>query len=226
MSNVVDNRVVEMRFDNKQFESGVKTSMGTLQRLKDALNFNKSAQALDGLTNAFNRADFSGLSNALYSIQDRFSTFGIIGMTALQNLTNTALNLGNTLLHKVMSPLNAIPNLIKEGGKQRAMNIQQARFMMEGLKLDFDEFNTAIDNAVTGTRFGYDEAALAASQLATAGVGAADMEKHLRAISGVAAMTNSEYSDMARIFTQVASRGKLTGEAVGKPINKRIERCT
>lgn len=214
MSNVVDNRVVEMRFDNKQFESGVKTSMGTLQRLKDALNFNKSAQALDGLTNAFNRADFSGLSNALYSIQDRFSTFGIIGMTALQNLTNTAINLGNTLLHKVMSPLNAIPNLIKEGGKQRAMNIQQARFMMEGLKLDFDEFNTAIDNAVTGTRFGYDEAALAASQLATAGVGAADMEKHLRAISGVAAMTNSEYSDMARIFTQVASRGKLTGEAV------------
>ena len=214
MSNVVDNRVVEMRFDNKQFESGVKTSMGTLQRLKDALNFNKSAQALDGLTNAFNRADFSGLSNALYSIQDRFSTFGIIGMTALQNLTNTAINLGNTLLHKVMSPLNAIPNLIKEGGKQRAMNIQQARFMMEGLKLDFDEFNTAIDNAVTGTRFGYDEAALAASQLATAGVGAADMEKHLRAISGVAAMTNSEYTDMARIFTQVASRGKLTGEAV------------
>lgn len=214
MSNVVDNRVVEMRFDNKQFESGVKTSMGTLQRLKDALNFNKSAQALDGLTNAFNRADFSGLSSALYSIQDRFSTFGIIGMTALQNLTNTALNLGNTLLHKVMSPLNAIPNLIKEGGKQRAMNIQQARFMMEGLKLDFDEFNTAIDNAVTGTRFGYDEAALAASQLATAGVGAADMEKHLRAISGVAAMTNSEYSDMARIFKQVASSGKLTGEAV------------
>ena len=37
MSNVVDERVVEMRFDNKQFASGVQTSMGTLQRLKDAL---------------------------------------------------------------------------------------------------------------------------------------------------------------------------------------------
>ena len=73
MSNVVDERVVEMRFDNKQFESGVQTSMGTLQRLKDALNFNKSAQSLNQLTTAVN-TNFSGMSGALQVIQDRFST--------------------------------------------------------------------------------------------------------------------------------------------------------
>lgn len=218
MSNVVDNRVVEMRFDNKQFESGVKTSMGTLQRLKDALNFNKSAQALDGLTNAFNRADFSGLSSALYSIQDRFSTFGIIGMTALQNLTNAAMNLGSTLINKILSPLSQVPALIKEGGKQRALNVQQAKFQMEGLGLDFKAFDKQINDAVSGTRFGYDEAAMAASQLAASGIkageGVGEMGHALLAISGVAAMTNSEYSDMSNIFTTVASNGRLMTENI------------
>lgn len=218
MSNVVDNRVVEMRFDNKQFESGVKTSMGTLQRLKDALNFNKSAQALDGLTNAFNRADFSGLSSALYSIQDRFSTFGIIGMTALKNLTNAAMNLGSTLINKILSPLSQVPALIKEGGKQRALNVQQAKFQMEGLGLDFKAFDKQINDAVSGTRFGYDEAAMAASQLAASGIkageGVGEMGHALLAISGVAAMTNSEYSDMSNIFTTVASNGRLMTENI------------
>ena len=48
MSNTVDSRVVEMRFDNKQFESNVATSMSTLDKLKQKLNLTSSAKSLEG----------------------------------------------------------------------------------------------------------------------------------------------------------------------------------
>ena len=223
MSNVVDERVVEMRFDNKQFESGVQTSMGTLQRLKDALNFNKSAQSLNQLTTAVN-TNFSGMSGALQAIQDRFSTMGIIGMTALQELASMAVNVGASLVNHILRPLNQVQDLIVNGGKQRALNIEQAKYMIQGLGYEFDKLDDDIGAAVNGTRYGYDEAAMAASQLAASGIEfsningrilkstgeeLSDMGVSLTAISGVASMANTEYGRIADIFTRVAGNGKL-----------------
>lgn len=223
MSNVVDERVVEMRFDNKQFESGVQTSMGTLQRLKDALNFNKSAQSLNQLTTAVN-TNFSGMSGALQVIQDRFSTMGIIGMTALQELASMAVNVGVSLVNHILRPLNQVQDLIVNGGKQRALNIEQAKYMIQGLGYEFKKLDDDIDAAVMGTRYGYDEAAMAASQLAASGIEfdningrilsttgekLSDMGVSLTAISGVASMANTEYGRIADIFTRVAGNGKL-----------------
>ena len=223
MSNVVDERVVEMRFDNKQFESGVQTSMGTLQRLKDALNFNKSAQSLNQLTTAVN-TNFSGMSGALQAIQDRFSTMGIIGMTALQELASMAVNVGVSLVNHILRPLNQVQDLIVNGGKQRALNIEQAKYMIQGLGYEFDKLDDDISAAVNGTRYGYDEAAMAASQLAASGIEfsningrileatgeeLSDMGVSLTAISGVASMANTEYGRIADIFTRVAGNGKL-----------------
>ena len=224
MSNVVDERVVEMRFDNKQFESGVQTSMGTLQRLKDALNFNKSAQSLNQLTTAVNNANFSGISGALQAVQDRFSTMGIIGMTALQELASMAVNVGVSLVNHILRPLNQVQDLIVNGGKQRALNIEQAKYMIQGLGYEFDKLDDDIGAAVNGTRYGYDEAAMAASQLAASGIEfsningrilkstgeeLSDMGVSLTAISGVASMANTEYGRIADIFTRVAGNGKL-----------------
>lgn len=223
MSNVVDERVVEMRFDNKQFESGVQTSMGTLQRLKDALNFNKSAQSLNQLTTVVN-TNFSGMSGALQAIQDRFSTMGIIGMTALQELASMAVNVGVSLVNHILRPLNQVQDLIVNGGKQRALNIEQAKYMIQGLGYEFDKLDDDIGAAVNGTRYGYDEAAMAASQLAASGIEfsningrilkstgeeLSDMGVSLTAISGVASMANTEYGRIADIFTRVAGNGKL-----------------
>lgn len=223
MSNVVDERVVEMRFDNKQFESGVQTSMGTLQRLKDALNFNKSAQSLNQLTTAVN-TNFSGMSGALQAIQDRFSTMGIIGMTALQELASMAVNVGVSLVNHILRPLNQVQDLIVNGGKQRALNIEQAKYMIQGLGYEFEKLDDDINAAVNGTRYGYDEAAMAASQLAASGIEfsningrilkatgeeLSDMGVSLTAISGVASMANTEYGRIADIFTRVAGNGKL-----------------
>ena len=64
MSKFVDERVVEMSFDNKRFESNVKTSMGTIDKLKDSLNFSGTANRLN---NELNSVNVNALSGAILS---------------------------------------------------------------------------------------------------------------------------------------------------------------
>lgn len=213
-SKSVDERVVQMEFDNRQFEAGAKETMSTLDKLKEKLNFENSAKGFDQLNKSVNDLDLSSISNSITAVSDRFSTFGVIGMTVLQRLTNAAMDLGKTLISKAMMPLNQI----KTGGWNRALNIENAMFKMSGLlKEEFEENKAIIDEninyAVSGTAYSYDAAASAMAQLVASGVEfrgeAMDMKNALRAISGVAAMTNSDYSEIARVFTAVAGSGRL-----------------
>ena len=103
MSAVVDSRVVEMRFDNAQFERGVKTSMSTLDKLKQKLNLSGAAKGLENVNAAAQKVNFNPLSNAVQSVGQKFSALEIMGVTALVNLTNSAVNAGkriaNALTH-------------------------------------------------------------------------------------------------------------------------------
>ena len=61
MSTTIDQRIVEMRFDNKQFESNVQTSLSTIGRLKESLNFSGAFKGLENIGSAISRVNFSGL---------------------------------------------------------------------------------------------------------------------------------------------------------------------
>ena len=105
---------------------------------------------------------------------------------------------------------------IFQGGKNRAMNIEQARFMLQGM-IDSQAEITAIEEnareSVNDTAYTFDAAAKAAAQFAATGMrGGEQMQHALNGITGAAAMTNSEYEDMSRIFTTVAGNGKLMGD--------------
>lgn len=88
MNESVDRRVVEMRFDNKDFEKNVQATIGILDKLKQRLSFNKAADN-------FNT---SGFSAAVDTVKDRFSALEVIGVTALANITNSAVNAGKQLV--------------------------------------------------------------------------------------------------------------------------------
>ena len=98
MSKKVDERVVEMRFDNAQFESGVKTTMSTLDKLKAALKFPSSSKSLDSISNAAKKVDFSGMQKGIETVNARFSAMQVVGMTALSNITSAALRAGANLV--------------------------------------------------------------------------------------------------------------------------------
>lgn len=210
MSRSIDERIVEMRFDNDQFESGVKESMSTLEKLKQSLKFEDSAKSFQEINKAANQLDLSQMEGPLQQLADRFSTLGIVGVTAIQELTKSALEFASTWVNKVIGP-------IKDGGLSRAMNIEAAKFQLEGLGIAWESVADDIDYAVAGTAYGLDAAAKACSQLSASGVKAGDdMKTALRGISGVAAMTGRDYEDIARIFTTVAGNGRLMGDQLNQ----------
>lgn len=98
MSRQIDERVVSMQFDNKKFESNVKTTMGTLDKLKAKLKFTDSYKGLEKLEQTANKVDLSKMDKSLDKISSKFSNLGIIGATALVNITNSAINAGKRMV--------------------------------------------------------------------------------------------------------------------------------
>ena len=209
MSNKIDERVVEMRFDNAQFEKNVSTTMSTLDKLKKSLNLDGAAKGLQNVNAAAKTTSFDSLAASVSKLEYRFSTLGIVGMRVIENLTDSMMRLAQ-------KTLNFLTSGVVQGGIKRAMNLENAHFQLQGLLKDEEAVAAVMQNvgdSVDGTAYSLDSAAKVASQLAASGMRAGDdMFKSLRAVAGVAAMTNSEYDDIGRIFTKVAGQGRLMGD--------------
>lgn len=213
MSKQVDEKVVEMKFDNRQFEQGVSQTMSTLDKFKKKLNLTGASKSLDEVQKSaqdLNKMQFNNAEKSLSSLEKRFSTLGIVGMTVTQNLTNSMINLVKKISDYSIGG-------ILTGGKTRATKIENARFQLKGLLKDAENANQElkdimdnIEYGVKDTAYGLDAAASVAAQLAASGLKAGDtMKATLRGISGVAAMTNSTYEDIGNIYTRVAGQGRL-----------------
>lgn len=199
-----DRRIVEMQFDNAAFEKGAAKSMSTLQKLKESLDFTKSANSVtDSFTSI--KSEFEGLNNTVTSAADTFKNVflgTLAGQTAYKGVVA-----GFNLIKK---GYDATIGQIISGGKRRAQNIEQAKFQLGGLGINWDDIYEDLDYAVAGTAYGLDAAAKVGSQFVASGVKLGDdMKAALRGISGVAAMTNSSYEEIGNIFTTVAGQGKL-----------------
>lgn len=210
MSKKVDERVVEMRFENGQFEKGVAQSTESLNKLKKSLNLEGAAKGLENVNSAAkNTSGIESLAASLEKVEHRFSTMGIVGMRVIENLTDSAMRFAK-------KTVGFVTNGIINGGKRRAMNLENANFQLQGLLKNEEAVAAVMQNvsdAVDGTAYSLDAAAKVASQLAASGMKAGDeMFSALRGVAGVAAMTNSSYEDIGRIFTQVAGQGRLMGD--------------
>ena len=244
MANKVDKHVVQMEFDNAAFERKVSTTRTSLKNLKKDLEFegnvenlSKFEKGLSSLTNkikgsssetansmrslqsSFNGIDMTKIQSNIESLSSRFSTLGIVGMTAVQRITNSLIDFGSKVANSTFGQ-------IFSGGKTRALNLEQAQFQIKGLKVDWESTATdlgvslkdQINQAVSGTAFGLDSAAKVAGQLLASNIkaGTKEMQNALSGISGVAAMTNSSYDDIGRIFTTIAGNGRIMSEQLNQ----------
>ena len=166
-------------------------------------------KGFEEINTAANKVSFDKLEQSINAIQNRFSTMGIVGMRVIENLTDKAM----MLVSKIRS---FVTDGIVSGGIRRATNLENAQFQLQGLLNDAEAVEAVMKNvndAVDGTAYSLDAAATVASQLAASGMKAGDeMFSALRGVAGVAAMTNSSYEDIGRIYTQVAGQGKLMGD--------------
>lgn len=209
MSRVVDERVVEMEFDNQEFERNIQTSISSVERLQNSLKMDGASNGLKNVEKAANEISLDKIATGVESLQSRFSTLGIIGMRAIENITDSIMRLAT-------KTVSFLTNGIIQGGINRALNIENAHFQLQGLLKDEEKVQAVMQDAmdsVDGTAYAYDSAAKAAAQFAATGMQAGtQMQSALRAITGVAAMTNSEYEGISQIFTTVAGNGRLMGE--------------
>lgn len=209
MSKEIESRVVEMSFDNKNFEKNVSTSMSTIEKLKKSLNMDEAAKSFNKVESASKNLNFDKLVSAATALEKRFSVFGEMSAVAIQRVTNSMIDLAT-------KTTNFITSGITQGGLKRAMNLEQANFQLQGLLKDTSAVAAIMENvnwSVDGTAYGLDAAAKAASMFAATGMRAGEeMKGALRGVAGVAAMTNSEYDDIARIFTTVAGQGRVMAD--------------
>ena len=216
MDEIMDTKVVQMKFDNAQFRAGVQDTIKQLETLENSLELKGASDGLDEVVRASKRTtgSMTDLSGAVDTVKLSFSYLEVAGITAMVKLTNAALVYGKRIADNLWS--KSIGQIVS-GGKRRSQNIANAKFQLEGLGVAWEDISEAVNYGVQDTAYGLDEAARAASQM----VASMDMsqgythdmneemKRNLRAISGVAAMTNSSYSEIADIFTTVSSNGRL-----------------
>ena len=101
MATTIDQKVVEMKFDNRDFERNTKQSMSTLEKLKEKLNFSGASKGLENISASAKKVDMAGLATGVETVKNKFSALEIMGVTALVNITNSAVNAGKALIKSI-----------------------------------------------------------------------------------------------------------------------------
>ena len=142
MSTTIDERVVEMRFDNSRFERNVQTSLSTLDKLKNSLNLSGATKGFEEIDNASKKVNMSGLGSAVESVRMKFSALEVMAVTALANITNSAINTGK----KLVSSLTIDP--IKSGFQEYETQINAVQTILANTSskgTTLDQVNNALD---------------------------------------------------------------------------------
>ena len=209
--NSIDQKVVEMKFDNSQFESAVSQTMSTLEKFKSKLNFKGAEKGLDSLNKSTSDYQYTlqDIGQSLSNLEQRFGVVGTIGARVFEKLTDSAYSF-------VTKGINNIVGSITQGGMSRAMNLEQARFQMQGIFQDAQRVEDIIYNDILpelqGTPFSLDQAAVVIGQLGASGVKTSgEIRQATRAISGLAAMSGRGFDEVGRIFSKVAGQGNMMG---------------
>lgn len=213
MSTTIDQKVVEMRFDNKQFESNVQTSMSTIDKLKQKLNFTGATKGLEDVSSAAKKVDLSGLNNAVDTVQARFSSLQVIGVTALANLANSAVNAGKRIVSSLTidpiktgfdeyeTQLNSVQTILA--------NTQSKGSTLEDVNKALSELNEYADQTV----YNFTEMTRNIGTFTAAGV---DLDKSVTSIKGIANLaavsgsTSQQASTAMYQLSQALAAGRVS----------------
>ena len=183
MSTSIDQRIVEMRFDNREFESNVQTSLGTLDKLKQSLDLSNAAKGLGSISTAAKNVSLSGLSGAVETVHEKFTALEVMAVTSLANITNSAVNAGK----RIVSALTIDP--IKTGFSEYETKINAIQTILtntqsKGTTLnDVNEVLAELNEYADQTIYNFAEMTRNIGTFTAAGV---DLDSAATAIKGIA----------------------------------------
>ena len=204
MSTTVDERVVSMQFDNKHFESNVKTTMSTLEKFKQSLNLKGASKGLEEVNTSAKRIDMSGLGKSVETVSAKFSALQVMGVTALANITNSAVNAGK----RIASALTIDP--IKTGFSEYETKMNSIQTIksntaskgttMEEITQTIDELNTYADKTI----YNFAEMTRNIGTFTAAGIGLKESASAIQGIANLAAASGSTSQQASTAMYQIS----------------------
>ena len=183
MSDTIENQIVSLQFDNKHFEKNTKTSIKTLEKLREKLNFKGATKGLQNIDDASKHVKFETLANSIDTVKNKFSALEIMGVTALANLTNSAVNYGKRIVSALtIDPVNT--GFSEYETKMGSIQTILANTSSKGKKLEdvtkvLNELNTYADKTI----YNFAQMTRNIGTFTAAGV---DLEVAAAAIQGIA----------------------------------------
>lgn len=204
MSTTIDNRVVEMQFDNKHFESNVKTTLGTLDKLKQSLNLSGASKGLENVSAAAKKCDLAPMGSAVETVRYKFSALEVMAVTALANITNSAVNAGK----RIASALTIAP--IKSGLQEYETQINAVQTILANTQskgTTIDQVNAALDELnhyADKTIYNFTEMTRNIGTFTAAGVGLEDSVASIKGIANLAAVAGSDSQKASMAMYQLS----------------------
>lgn len=209
MSRTVDDRVVEMRFDNRQFEQNVQTSLSTLQKLKQSLKLEDSVKGLESIDSATKKVSFDSLANGVESVRVKFSALQVMAVTALQNITNSAIDAGR----RIVRSLTIEP--VKDGFDEYELKMGSVQTIMASTGGSLKEVNRYLQDLNTysdKTIYSFADMTNNIGKFTNAGVKLEDAVMAIKGISNEAAVSGANANEASRAmynFSQALSAGSV-----------------
>ena len=204
MSTTIDQKVVEMRFDNKQFEKGVSTTMSSVDKLKKSLKFEGATDGLNNVSKAARNCDVSSVGTAAEKVGLKFNALYTIADQALRNITNSAMAYSK----RIVSALTIDP--IKTGFSEYetqmgAIQTILANTKKEGTNLDdvngaLDELNTYADKTI----YNFTEMTRNIGTFTAAGVKLDTSVQAIKGIANLAAVSGADSNKASMAMYQLS----------------------
>jgi tape measure domain-containing protein len=213
MSSSVENKVLAMHFDNKQFEEGIKETLASLDTLNKGLKLEDATKGLTTLGSAAKSFTLGNIASAVDSIADKFRTMSIIAITALTNIVNKAVNAGEQLVKS----LTVDP--IKAGLDEYETNLNSIQTILantqhEGAKLkDVTDALNILNTYSDKTIYNFSEMARNIGTFTAAGVTLKVATEAIKGIANLAAVSGSNAQQASTAMYQLSqalAAGKVT----------------
>ncbi len=203
----IDKRIVDMQFNNQQFESGVQTSLKSLDNLKKGLDLDGAAKSLSNLDKVGGSFSLAGIASGVETISSKFTALGVIGITALQNITNSAINAGK----RIISALTIDPVTTGFNEYELKMGSIQTIMASTGESLAtvnkyLNELNTYSDRTI----YSFSDMTQNIGKFTNAGVSLEDAVLAIKGVSNEAAVSGANANEASRAmynFAQALSAG-------------------
>lgn len=209
MSQEIDERVVEMRFDNAQFERNTRQSIKTLNALNESLKLEGAEKSFEKIEDASAKVDFDKMQSALESLNSKFSAVEVMGVTALMRITNQAMDTGEKLVKSLSI------DQVTSGWNKYAQKTASVQTIMNATGKSITKVNGYLEKLMwfsDETSYGFTDMTQSLGQLTAAG---GDIDKMIPMIMGIANATAyagkgaSEFQRVIYNLNQSYSQGYL-----------------